>query len=370
MRQLDRLVLKELVGPWLFGVAIFTVLIMAGTYLFRITDFLAQGVSLLLVGQLTMLLLPGVMAKTFSMAMLLATLLSFGRLSSDSEVVALRAAGASIGRIMVPVGVFGLIVAIVTFFFNERLVPQAALGATALQAELNKNIDARSFRAVVYTHVEEGKVKALVTAKDFSLRNQTLTGAVVVTYDKKDKPSYTLHANQLRFVNDRNWEMTDGGVLQSYDGRDHIILEGKTWPRQIEEQRFTPQDLLTASLRDLDSFSMAQMREQIERARQSPSVDPGQIANLEYGYYNKVALPLAAFVFGLVGAPLGIRNHRTGAAVGFWLSVIIIFGYMMLANAMAIVAKGGAVPAWLASFLPLVIGTAFAGVTISRRNKG
>lgn len=370
MRQIDRLVLKEIVGPWLFGVGIFTVLILAGTYLFRITDYLAKGVSMMLVGQLTVLLLPGIMAKTFSMAMLLASLLSFGRLSSDSEIVALRAAGASIGRIMLPVGGFGLFVAIVTFFFNEAVVPQAALGATSLQADIAKNLDAQSFKAVVYTHEEKGKLKALVTAKDFSFGNQTMRGAVLVTYDDDGEPRYTLHAKELRFVNDKDWRLTGGGVLQSVDGRDWIQLSGDAWPPQIPEQTFTPKDLLTASLRDLDSFSMAQMREQIQRVKMAPTVDRGQIANLEYGYYNKISLPLAAFVFGLVGAPLGIRNHRTGAAAGFWLSVVIIFGYMMLANAMAIVAKGGAVPAWLASFMPLVIGTAFAAITISRKNKG
>jgi lipopolysaccharide export system permease protein len=60
----------------------------------------------------------------------------------------------------------------------------------------------------------------------------------------------------------------------------------------------------------------------------------------------------------LVGAPLGIRNHRSGAASGFWLAVIIIFIYMLLSNVLAITAQGGAIPAWVASFTPIVLGVA------------
>ncbi len=92
------------------------------------------------------------------------------------------------------------------------------------------------------------------------------------------------------------------------------------------------------------------------------------MANLEYGYYNKIALPLAAFVFALVGAPLGIRNHRTGAAAGYVLSVAIILGYFVLSNVMGVLAQGRNVPPIVASFLPVVAGTILAVVTIRRKN--
>ena len=122
-------------------------------------------------------------------------------------------------------------------------------------------------------------------------------------------------------------------------------------------------------LKDLDSLNMRKMRQQIVRARENTRVTPAQIANLEYGYFNKITLPLAALVFGLVGAPLGIRNHRTGAAAGFWMSIMIIFGYMLLTNFMAVYAQGGAIPAYAASFTPLLIGLVFAVVTIRRKNQ-
>ncbi|HZH98440.1 MAG TPA: LptF/LptG family permease [Fimbriimonadaceae bacterium] len=366
MRRIDSLIIKELVGPWVFGVAIFTTLIMAGTYLFKLTDYIVSGISIGLIMQFTLLLMPGVMVKTFSMAMLLAALLAFGRLSSDSEVVALRAAGASIGRIMVPVAVFSFLVAGIAFAVNETLVPYAASRGTALKEEIEKRVSGGGepvFRPVYV----EGKLQAMVMAEDFNIRERSLRNVTMTTFTKAGEPNLVLLAAGMKFQSETNWRIVGGARLFTYDGREVIDLSD-TWPTQVPVRPPKPEDILASMVRDLDTFSMAQMRERIYQARLNPAFDPAQIANLEYGYYNKIALPLAAMIFALVGAPMGIRNHRTGAAAGFWLSVLIIFSYMTLANLMAVYAQGGKIPSWVASFTPLAIGLVVAAVLIHKRN--
>lgn len=369
MRRLDRLVIQELFGPWAFGVAIFTVLIMAGTYLFRITDLLAKGVAFTQVMELSILLLPGVMAKTFAMAVLLATLLSFGRLSGDSEIVAIKACGVSLARLMIPVAVFGAFVAALAFSFNELLVPGASLRAETLQGRIAKNLTGREPVPTVPPVMEQGRVAALVSALGFDFADQTLTGATITVFDKTGTPSFFMHAAKLRFRGDDDWRIEGGGTILSADGATWAKLEGDAWPTQAPKLEFTPKDILAAKLKDPDSLSMSQMAEQIARAKANPRADPKQLANLEYGYWNKVALPLAALIYALVGAPLGIRSHRAGAATGFWLAVVIIFAYMLLANFMAIWAQGGAFPAWIASFGPLVVGAGVALFTIWKKNQ-
>lgn len=366
MKRIDRLVLSELAGPWAFGVAIFTVLIMAGTWLFKLTDYIVSGVSFAMVTEFTILLLPGVMVKTFSMAVLLSSLLAFGRLSSDSEIVAMKAAGASVGRIMVPVFWFGLSVALLALLVNETLVPAAAFRGTALKSEIEKRL--RGGGEPIFRPIHaEGKLRAMIMAKDFNLGERRLKGVTIVVYDKDEKPALLMVADGMEFQNENKWKIQGGARIFPFNG-EYISDVKEAWPSQIVEPP-KPDDIAAASVRDLDTFSMAQMQQRIAMAKMNPSFDPQQIANLEYGYYNKIALPLAALIFGLVGAPLGIRNHRTGAASGFWISVIIIFGYMMLANLMAVYSQGGVIPAYMASFTPLVIGAAVAAVLIHRRNQ-
>jgi lipopolysaccharide export system permease protein len=368
MKRVDRLILGELIGPWAFGVAIFTVLIMAGTYLFRITDYIVQGIPPSTLLELTALLLPGVLAKTFPMAALLATLLAFGRLSSDSEVVALKACGTSLTRMMVPVAGFGLATALLAFSFNEAVVPRAALRAAGITADIGKLLETGARRPVFQPIYEAGKLVAILTARDFSLNSRTLRGAHIVTYDDQERATLFLVANELYFENDSDWRIRGGGSITSRDGSTYIELRGDAWPAEIPRLKVTPKDIFAGIVKDLDSFSMSQIRDQIALARQNPKFDRGQIANLEFGYWNKIAVPLAALVFALVGAPLGVRNHRTGAAAGFWLSVVIIFGYMLIANLMAVYVQGGALPAYVASFTPIAIGLMVSVIAIYRKN--
>jgi len=362
------LVLRELIGPWAFGVAIFTALIMTILYLFQVTEYLAQGVEPGTVLEMTVLFLPGVLAKTFAMAALLASLQAFGRLSGDSEVVAMRAAGLSLGRIMMPVAAFGLAVAVATFLLNELVVPPATLRAETLKEDIVKQIRSDRLRPLGYPVFEKGVLVAQLNARDFDLARKTLKEVNVVVFNRDSgKPAFYLNADSMVFENDREWRIRGRASIVTADGSSRIELTNGLWPREVPRLDREPKDLLASRVRNLDSFSMAEFREQIRRAK-ADRVDDRQVANLEYGYYNKIALPLAAFVFALVGAPLGIRNHRTGAAAGYVLSVAIILGYFVLSNVMGVLAQGRNVPPIVASFLPVVVGTVLAVATIRRKN--
>lgn len=371
MKKIDRLILSEVLGPWIFGVAIFSVLITAGTFLFQLTNYIVQGIGLFTVIELLLLQIPGVLVLTFPMSMLLATLLAFGRLSGDSEVTALRAAGVSLGRIMVPVGMFGTAVALGAILISEFVVPPAATRADILQAEIVQRIQKVSEKATSYPlrDPESNALIGYITAKDFDIVNRTLTGATLVSYDEHGQPNFYLWAPKLVYTNENDWKIEGNSELTSADGRFFIRLEDGAWPTQMPQPRFRPEDLLASSQKRADSQTMASLRAQIEEQRRVGKATDKQIANLEYMYWNKIAVPMAAIVYALVGAPLGIRNHRTGAATGFALAVVIIFLYQLLANVLTIMSQGGNFPAYVASFAPVTMGIIFAIGAIAWKNR-
>ncbi|MCC6404456.1 MAG: LptF/LptG family permease [Fimbriimonadaceae bacterium] len=369
MSRLDRLVLGEIVGLWVFGVLIFTVLVTAGSFLFQLTEYIAKGSSPFQVAGLAGLLLPGIMAKTFPMAVLLAALLSFGRLSGDSEIVAIKAAGFSVPRLVLPVGLFGIVVAGAAFVFGELVVPWSARQALEIRKEMDRELQGTTLQPTSRPIFENGKLRAFVVARDFSFARRALSGVVIAVYGDDDKVSFFLDAEELVYNDEQDWRINGSAKLVPGDGGAVVTFVDGVWPREVPRFSATPSDILAQTLRDLDALAMSEMGRQIHRERENPSKDPGQLANLEFGYWNKVAVPLGALVFGLVGAPLGIRNHRSGAATGFWLSVVIIFGYMMIVNLMAILAQGGLFPAYIASFTPTVVGLGVAVFLIYRRNR-
>ena len=125
MRLLDKYILKAFVGPFLFGVFAFTSIFIGTGTLFRIAQYITEyGAPLLLVMQAFVLALPSIVILTFPMSVLLASLMTFSRLSSTSEIVVMRAGGLSFLRLAMPVYIIALIISIGAVAFNEFVVPR------------------------------------------------------------------------------------------------------------------------------------------------------------------------------------------------------------------------------------------------------
>lgn len=370
IRQVDRVILKDIVGPWLFGVGLFSTLLMAATYLGRLAGFIVDGVPPMTVVELVGLLMPAILAQTFSMSVLLATLLGFGRLSSDSEIVALRAAGSSLYRIMAPVAVFSVLVSIVTFGFQETIVPSAAQTAKDIQANLLRNIKVKAAMPIARTIVTDGKLRAFVNAKNVNPANQMLEDVSILVYDDQQKLSFIVFAKEAEYNsdNDRDWKLRGDVRLITPDLSKDMSVPDQVWPTEIPKINQSFSQFTADRDDDFASVSMAQLGELIKLHRKLRDKTPSVLNNYEYGYWNKIAVPLAAVFFGLLGAALGIRNHRTGTAAGFAMAVAIIFGYVTLLNFMNVWAMGGTFPPWVACFTPLVIAGVASGVIMWRRN--
>src|SRR5258708_23596473 len=127
MRLIDKLLIKDLVGPFTNGLAMFTILVFSVAFLPQATDLLLQGAGVPIVTKLIMLNLPEVITQTLPMALLLAGLLGFGRLSGDHEIVAIFASGISFPRAARTVAVAGVIVSVVAFLWNDYVVPPCKL---------------------------------------------------------------------------------------------------------------------------------------------------------------------------------------------------------------------------------------------------
>src|SRR5262247_4638238 len=122
---LDRYIARELVSPFLFGGALFTFFLVIDR-IYHLTDLVVtKGVPFHLVAQLLVFMLPSFLAHTLPMALLVAVLLAGGRLASDLEVVAFKAAGVSVLRLFRPVLLASFVVALATAGLTLALNPVA-----------------------------------------------------------------------------------------------------------------------------------------------------------------------------------------------------------------------------------------------------
>ena len=156
---MDRWLLGELIGPLLFGIAAFTAVSLSVGVVFELVRRVAEsGLPLLAAMQVLLLRLPGFLVLAFPMATLMATLLAYSNLSGSSELTALRSVGVSTRRMVLPALVLSLLMSVLTFLFNDLIVPQANLAATnTLEVALGKALTTEKGNNVLYSRF--GRIK-------------------------------------------------------------------------------------------------------------------------------------------------------------------------------------------------------------------
>jgi len=137
---MDRWLSSELIGPLLFGIAAFTTVSLSVGVVFELVRKVAEaGLPPVVAMQVLGLRLPGFLVLSFPMATLMATLLGYSRLSGSSELTALRSIGVSTRRMVLPALMVALVMTVLTFFFNDVIVPSSnRFASNTLDAALGR----------------------------------------------------------------------------------------------------------------------------------------------------------------------------------------------------------------------------------------
>ena len=123
MRLISRYFIKEMILPFIFSLLMITFLLFINFLLRAIDRFLGKGIDVLTILEYLFLNLAWIIALSVPMAVLLATLMAFGRLSEDNEINAMRASGISFSTIIRAPLMFGVTIALLLVFFNNYVLP-------------------------------------------------------------------------------------------------------------------------------------------------------------------------------------------------------------------------------------------------------
>ena len=342
MRLLDRYIGREVASHSILGLAVFTFVFFV-PQLVRLMDLIVRHSSGAgTVALLFLCALPPVLGFTLPMAMLVGVLIGLGRLSADSEIVALHASGISMRRLLVPIGVLALAAAIATSVMTFWLSPasihalrgleQALLSSQAPFAVQPRVFDERFPGFVLYVQDVEAAAthwrgvflvstggtpgSAVTIAADATL--------VAVPGSEGDKDRLDLHLGS--------------GSTHEYDS--HL-------PNRYSVTTFgqsdLPVDISTSvggagppALTLSEKSMMTLLRERGPRWRD---------ARVEL--HRRLAFPTACLVFALLGVPVGVRPRRGGRATGMILTLVLIGGYYFLFVTGLRMAQQGAVLPWV-----------------------
>ena len=362
LRILDIYILREVFYALVFAICAFTAVFIGSGTLFRIARYITEyGASLSSVIKIFVYGLPGIIMWTFPMSTLLATLLTFGRLSSSSEITAMKSCGIGFGRIAAPAIFLGLIVSICSILFNEHVVPWSKTAYNnVVYYEIEGNTELKSQDHIIVKEILGDKIQRLVYAREYRASDETLQGVTMQEFNENGKVSHVENAEFAEW-RDGMWIMHDGIIYDFSENErtrsmrfNRQILPVKANPRQIVREQKTPEEL-----------TMKELRAQIEIMKmQYISTN-----ELETELYQRFTIPMASLIFALIGVPLGLQPTRNSSSMGFAFSVIIIFIYyavMTLANALGV---GGILDPMFAVWIPNVIGFIVGMVLIHRASQ-
>ncbi|MCW3061318.1 MAG: putative permease [Capsulimonas sp.] len=355
MKLVDKLVLKDLL-PWLFnGIALFASVYYAGGPLLEAGRLMSQGIPFRIVIQIMGLSIPIVLGLTFPMGMLLAVLMGYGRLSGESEAVALYAAGVPFSRIAAPAAVLGLIATFFGFLLNDVVALEAVKRSVDLRAVALHQIDDLNKPITLDSDVN-GNPVTIHIHKGFDVRTKTVRQLTITFYDHNGAVTSVYHAVSARpegGIDSKSWWLYKADFVKLGEnpsfGRSDVIHNYEISSiLDKNQERF---DLKTFA----DTHNFFQLHEKVGELIKSGQGNNEDVRKAEISLWSKLALPGACFVFALIGAPLGLRPQRISKMSGWPPAILIIFGYYVVYTVMSSVAQGGGCPPALAVFLPDII---------------
>jgi lipopolysaccharide export system permease protein len=306
----------------------------------RLSAFLDAGAPLATVARYFFYSSPLSISRVIGFATLFSTLFCLGTLARTQEITAMRSSGLSIQRISFPLVILSIIICVVTFFWNEGLVP----------------IFAHRASTIYKTEIKNKQQQSLFGTRDIWIRGE----GSFINVDNFDTKSHALEGVTIFLLN-RDFGLR--GLLQIPDAR----WTGKQWePRQATEWHFLPEGKLTSQnvtaappvtetpddlkllARDAEEFSYFDLQKQIADMK-SKGMDARAY---EVDLQTKLAMPLISPLMVLLAIPFALKKQISGVALSFGIAMVIGFGYWVLSAFCISLGHGGALTSWVAAWVP------------------
>ncbi|MDP2885487.1 MAG: LptF/LptG family permease [Ignavibacteria bacterium] len=418
MLILSRHILKRHVAPFLFSVFVLVFIFLLQFVMQKMDQLAGKGLSAGVIVELIVMNLAWMLVLAVPMAVLVATLMAFGNLSSGNEITAMRAGGVSLYRMVAPVLLLSLILCYLLILFNNRVLPDANHRAKMLMTDIYRKKPTFSLVPGLFSDPRDIQGYSILVRKTFEQTNDLegvtifdYTNSAVTTTVTADHGTVSFSPDYQKLIMDlydgeiHELSMTDFSryrkirfekhrIAMNAEGFDFQRSQESAFSRGDRELSARAMNVIVDSLRQLLDTSRAHIAALVQQELNAvfapqrsinPSLqsigDPKTVAEARvvslasalegeqarasyYGrriheysveIYKKYSIPFACIVFVLIGAPLGIMARRGTFGVAASLSL----GFFLLYWACLIggekLADRGYTDPWLGMWIANII---------------
>ena len=368
VKTISKYIFREFFPPALIGIAFFTFVMILPQIKPIVQLKINNNIPLDVILRLFIYLIPITAAITIPMGVLFGAIFSLSRMSSDSEMIAIRANGISFKVILYPSIMFGLLSCLIAFLFVNFITPEANLRYRTLYLNIlysNPNIvlDKKQFMNIPNS---KKKIAAVETSND----GQTMNWVFIYEENEKAKEELFIHAEEGRWINNEinsdiiTLELKNGQLLRLK--QDNLTEVERSDFEKIEFNIKSRVKQLELADRTAINMSAFEIREKIKTIiQEGKELDVIWVIEL----HKKFALPLACLVFVMISVPISIYSSRSGRGVSFTMTTVVIFLYYLFMLIGETFGKRGFLNPSYSMYLPVVITFIVAMILIWRRTQ-
>lgn len=387
IKILNRYILVEHIPPFFFSVFIITFVLVLETIPKIVEMVIDKNISAGVVFELIFLNLAWMIALSVPMAVLVATLLAFGRLTSDSEIIAIKTSGINLIRVLTPLMIAAALLTAAMIEFNDKVLPDWNHRARVLTGDIRSMRPTLTFRPGVFitdvsgyiilinkinhstsevegvriTDSKDPRQPRLIVAESGLMKfidngqtvQFTLYNGELHMLDARDPSNYRkvdfkeqvinvggvgseLRRSESTFRTDR--EMNIAQMKEVVVRADSAIMPFRQRTEKSIENKlsFLFSDSLKypydSTLTDSAAFTLLKVDMQslylkLKREGEQINEQKKTVHKYQIEIYKKYSIPAASFAFILIGAPLGILSRRGGMGVAVTISLLLFTVY-------------------------------------------
>lgn len=347
MKLIDKYILKKFLTSFIFVVFIIVLIIVVIDITEKIGDFTDKNVPMSRIFQYYLDFIPWITNLISPITVFIATVFVTANMASHTEIVPMLATGISFRRLLVPYFLGALIVALVSFYFNGWVIPQANKSRRAFEIEY---IEAKYYFNKNNFHIQISPEKYLYLNRYVNNNN---TGYTFTLEEIKDqKLLKKLSATHINWVADsnkwlvRNWsqrELQDDGELITFG--DSLLMDLVIHPKDFQSQH-----------RLWETLSNPELDEKINEI-ESRGLEGVEVYEVEK--YFRYTMPFTVFVLVFIGVIVSSRKTRGGTGLQIALGFIISFIFIIFVITSRGIGEGGIISPAVAVWIPNVV---FSGV--------
>lgn len=348
-RILSHYLFFEVLGTFGICLMVFTGTILTGQ-VFKVTELVInKGFGLWETLQFILFLAPSLLMIVTPMSLLLAILVTLGRMSADNEVIAFKASGVSLTQMFKPILVVSVIGYLLTSLFTLYLAPNASYSLRKMVFDVARTKAEVGIKERIFNSDFEGLMIYVDRAPDGGKR---LEGILLSDTRQSSEPATIIAHSGYLIPNPETLELT----LHLEHGSIHRLTDKSKTYQKID---FSVYELVLDVQKALPAASgKGKKPKEMSTSELWKTIAPGDDRDkhnaLLVELANRFATPFACLVFALLGVPLGIHSPRAGRSFGFMLSLLVILFYYVFFTLGENLGRLGRVPPFIAGWIPNV----------------